>query len=68
MLAIEVDGYSHSLEEVYEKDIIKEKRLNELGIIVLRFTDKEVLHDMDNVLRAIEQYIVDYEKTHPKSF
>ncbi len=31
MLAIELDGFSHQLDEVVEKDELKEKRLNELG-------------------------------------
>ncbi len=65
MLAIEVDGYSHEFLEVYNKDVIKEKRLNELGIHVLRFSDNQVLKDMENVLLAIEYFIFEYEKTHP---
>jgi very-short-patch-repair endonuclease len=65
MLAIEVDGYSHEFLEVYNKDVIKEKRLNELGIHVLRFSDNQVLKDMENVLLAIEFFILEYEKTHP---
>lgn len=62
MLAIEIDGYCHQLLEIYEKDIIKEKRLNELGVTVLRFEDKQVFNDIDNVIRAIEIYIENYEK------
>ena len=65
MLAIEVYGYSHEFLEVYNKDIIKEKRLNELGIHVLRFSDYQVLKDMENVLLAIEYFIFEFEKTHP---
>jgi very-short-patch-repair endonuclease len=65
MLAIEVDGYSHEFLEVYNKDTIKEKRLNDLGIEVLRFSDEEVLKDMENVLRAIEFFVLEFEKTHP---
>lgn len=65
MLGIEVDGYSHQFLEVYNKDGIKEKRMNELGISVLRFSDDEVLNDMKNVLRAIEFYIFEYEKHTP---
>ena len=60
-LAIEVDGYSHEVLEVWEKDIKKTNRLNELGIHVLRFSDSQVLDDMDNVLRAIEDYIMSFE-------
>lgn len=62
MLGIEVDGYSHQLEEVQKKDTIKEKRMNTLGITVLRFTVAQVLKDMFNVLLAIENFIQEYEK------
>ena len=65
MLGIEVDGYSHQFLEVYNKDGKKEKRMNELGIAVLRFSDDEVLNEMENVLRAIEYYIFEYEKHTP---
>ncbi len=65
MLGIEVDGYSHEFLEVYNKDIIKEKKMNEFGISVLRFSDNEILKDMENVIRAIEFYIVEYEKHTP---
>ncbi len=65
MLGIEVDGYSHELIEVYNKDLKKEKKMNELGISILRFTDNQVKKDMINVLSAIEYYIFEYEKHTP---
>ncbi|MFL9831968.1 endonuclease domain-containing protein [Flavobacterium sp. ST-87] len=65
MLGIEVDGYSHEFLEIQQKDSIKEKRMNELGILVLRFSDYEVLKDMENVIRAIEFYIQEFEKHTP---
>ena len=68
MLAIEVDGYSHEFLEVYNKDTIKEKRLNDLGIEVLRFSDEEVLKDMENVLRAIEFFVLEFEKHTPSPY
>ncbi|MGB1018779.1 MAG: RecQ family ATP-dependent DNA helicase [Chitinophagales bacterium] len=58
-LVIELDGITHQFETVLEKDKIKEKRLNELGLTVLRFQDDEVLNDMTNVLRTIEKFILD---------
>ncbi|MFM1754726.1 MAG: hypothetical protein RLZZ236_1665 [Bacteroidota bacterium] len=64
MLGIEIDGYSHEFIEVYNKDRIKEKRMNELGITILRFSDFEVLKDMENVIRAIEFFILEFEKIH----
>ncbi|PHR74699.1 MAG: DNA methylase [Lutibacter sp.] len=65
MLGIEVDGYSHELVEVYKKDVAKEKRMNELDITILRFTDNQVKNDMENVLRAIEYYIFNFERHTP---
>jgi very-short-patch-repair endonuclease len=65
LLGIEIDGYSHQFLEVHNKDGIKEKRMNELGITVLRFSDDEVLNEMENVLRAIEFYIFEFEKHTP---
>jgi very-short-patch-repair endonuclease len=65
MLGIEVDGYSHQFLEVYNKDGIKEKRMNDFGISVLRFSDDQVLNDMENVLRAIEFYVFFNTKNTP---
>ena len=65
MLGIEIDGYSHEFLEVFEKDNLKSNRMRELGITIIRFSDKEVFIDMENVLRALEFYIVEFEKTHP---
>ncbi|RZM02127.1 MAG: DUF559 domain-containing protein, partial [Pedobacter sp.] len=68
MLGIEVDGYSHEFLEVYNKDIIKEAKMNEFGITVLRFSDHEVLKDTENVIRAIEQYISEFEEHTPNPY
>jgi very-short-patch-repair endonuclease len=62
MLVIEVDGYSHTFEEVVVKDLRKEERLRELGITTLRFTDEEVMQDIDNVLRTLEHFILALEE------
>ena len=61
-LVIELDGYTHQIDEVFEKDVKKTKLLNNLGITVLRFDDKEVFENIDNVLREIEQFIINFEK------
>ncbi|MEL1240157.1 PDDEXK family nuclease [Flavobacterium flavipallidum] len=39
--------------------------MNEFGITILRFSDNEVLKDMENVIRAIEFYIEEFEKHTP---
>jgi very-short-patch-repair endonuclease len=62
MLAIELDGYSHLLEEYQKKDRCKEYQLMQLGVKTIRFWDDEVLDDIDNVLRVIEEIIKEREK------
>jgi len=61
-LVIEVDGFSHGFEEVYNRDKRKEKKLAEFGFYVMRFPDEQVLTDIDAVLRNIELYIGEFEK------
>ncbi|WP_258099063.1 endonuclease domain-containing protein [Marinoscillum pacificum] len=61
-LVIELDGYTHQFEEVIAKDKIKQDELESLGLTVLRFTDEDVMKDINNVLRTIEIYIEEFEK------
>ena len=67
MLVIELDGYTHGFEKVYQKDKLKEQRLKELGIIVLRFTDEDVLKNIEGVLKMIKNYVlkIDTHQPHP---
>ena len=62
MLIIEVDGITHQWEEVYKNDIVREENLKAIGFRILRFNDDEVLSDINNVIRAIEFYIKDFEE------
>ena len=39
--------------------------MNELGVTVLRFSDYQVLKDTENVIRAIEFFIEEFEKHTP---
>jgi len=54
MLAIEVDGMTHSFEGAPEKDEIRQQRLETLGVRFIRFTEGEVKYDMQNVIRTLE--------------
>ena len=60
-LAIECDGYSHEILEVWKKDVKKTKRLNQLEVRVLRFSDYQIMNDIKNVIRHIEDYILTFE-------
>lgn len=66
-LVIECDGYSHEIVEVYQKDLKKTKFLESLGITVIRFSDRQIMTDIDNVIRHIEDHIdrFNYRNTHP---
>ncbi len=54
-LAIEVDGESHYGRE--ERDKLKDKRLKELGVSVLRFDDLDIIYKLDKVIEKIEKWI-----------
>ena len=41
----------------YKKDLHRQSTLEELGYTVLRFTDEEVMEDLDNVERVIEGWV-----------
>jgi very-short-patch-repair endonuclease len=62
-LAIEIDGHSHTYEVNADKDIIRQKRLEELGIRLLRFDDIDVKQKIGFVLNRIHDWII--ENTHP---
>jgi very-short-patch-repair endonuclease len=39
MLAIEIDGMSHNHEEVFDKDELRQEKLESLGITFIRFSE-----------------------------
>ncbi len=51
LLAIEIDGDSHCQNNDY--DLLRTKKLNDLGIKVIRYTNDEVLHNLDAVYNNI---------------
>ena len=65
MLVIEVDGNTHHYEETIQKDRIKQRTLEELGFKVLRFTDDEILKNLNGVSDLISNWIEQFEKENP---
>ncbi len=57
MLIIKVDGVTHTYLEVIELDQIKQRELEQVGFAVLRFTDDEVLTDINGVYEVISEWI-----------
>ena len=56
-LVIEVDGSIHNLEEVKIKDETRQRVIEELGLKVIRFTNKEVFQNIDSVLNKIYAHL-----------
>ena len=54
-LVIEIDGSSHA--DKYKYDKTRDEYMKNLGMHVLRISDKDVKHDMSNVLEWIKYNI-----------
>ena len=57
-LVIEIDGKIHQLPDVSEKDENRTAELESLGLTVIRFTNEEVMHNTDHVVRQIMQVLI----------
>ena len=63
-LAIEVDGASHDSPQAKARDSTRQREIEKHGICFLRFTDEQVLGNIDNVCMMIEEKIREL-KEHP---
>ncbi len=57
-LVIEVDGGYHANPEIQKSDTLKTEILSELGYNVIRFTNNEVLANIDSVLETIRKALI----------
>jgi len=55
-LVIEVDGHIHDLPDRKEHDLEREAYLKGSGLRILRFTNEQVMNDLDAVLEQITSY------------
>ncbi|MFN8210008.1 MAG: DUF559 domain-containing protein [Bacteroidales bacterium] len=55
-LVIEIDGEIHNFQRQY--DIGRTAEMNKYDILVIRFTDEEVLLDIDRVIDEIKQVVL----------
>ena len=58
-LIIEVDGGYHRYPVQEELDELRTKRLNSVGYKVIRFTNEQVMFDIDNVVEQIDKHLYD---------
>jgi len=56
-LVIEIDGGYHQLPEQQTSDEERQEWLESQGFTVIRFTNEEVISDIDNVLETIAHYL-----------
>ena len=66
-LIIEVDGITHEREEVFIQDIWRQRKLEVAGFTILRFSDEDVLENMDEVRRFVLKTVGEIEATMPPS-
>jgi very-short-patch-repair endonuclease len=62
-----VDGVTHHWEETFLKDQKKQADLEAAGFSVLRFTDDEVLNDLNAVHALLEEWIQKKESSKPNT-
>jgi very-short-patch-repair endonuclease len=64
-MVIELDGGQHFEAENLKKDADRDKALQELGLLVLRFYNRQVLMEMDSVLMVIDKVVEERLKNPP---
>jgi len=57
LLRVALDGGQHFEPKYLQKDIERDKALQALGLLVLRFDNRQVLTEMDAVLAVIDSVV-----------
>jgi very-short-patch-repair endonuclease len=55
MLAVEIDGETHWSDEEIERDRKRQKDIEDLGVLFLRFTNRDVYENLEGVLQMIAE-------------
>ncbi len=58
-LVIEIDGSQHRTEQGKEKDEFRTSILEEYGLKVIRFTNRQIDNNFDNVCKYIDSVVKD---------
>jgi very-short-patch-repair endonuclease len=66
-LVIEIDGGQHYTDEGVSRDSLRDAELSKMGLYVLRFSNLEVLGNMDGVIAEIFQYLTELVDKKTKS-
>ena len=62
-LAIEINGTIHLSEDNKSRDIKRQEELEDMGISFLRYTNSEVLDNVDDVVQKIYRWIEENKET-----
>jgi very-short-patch-repair endonuclease len=57
-LVIEVDGNIHEIPENKVYDIGRSQILNDFGITVIRYSNKQIITDIESTINEIEIYVI----------
>lgn len=53
LLIVEIDGHQHGFDEHRQRDAIRDQELERRGYKVLRFSNAEVICEIDGVMQAL---------------
>lgn len=56
-LIVEIDGKYHLEDEQIEEDTIRQEWLEHQGYRLIRFSNEQVLHDIDYVISTVKQHL-----------
>jgi very-short-patch-repair endonuclease len=58
-LVVEVDGNIHELPDNQDYDIGRSEILHDFGITVIRFSNEQIINDIENAINEIERKVKD---------
>ncbi len=64
-LGIEADGGQHYEDAIRQRDEIRTKELSKLGVKILRFSDRDILNNIDGVFEVIRETLTDKRSNPP---
>jgi very-short-patch-repair endonuclease len=56
-LGVELDGESHNNEQSFIHDENRTKFIHQQGITIIRFQNKDILHNLDGVITEIKKHL-----------
>ncbi len=62
-LVIELDGYSHDFKDGQNRDFKKQQDLERAGLRVVRFTDNDVMDNIEGVVADLERIVNEIEES-----